>query len=327
MRADRLLTLLLLLQSRGQMTAQQLAKELEVSERTIYRDIDALSSAGVPVYSERGAGGGFGLLDGYRTRLTGLTDKETRAFFMLSIPAPFVDLGVTQELKAALLKMSASLSDAQRHTGEFVRQRFMIDPSGWQRSVELVPHLSAIKEALWQDKKLQVTYRLPFETYVTRVIKPYGLVAKAGGWYVVFGRDDYDWTRTLQVSHIVSACVLDESFDRPTSFELGPYWSEWCAKNEQNRPVYNVTIRAAPELVRDLPRLFGGQVRKIVIEDARCRHADWEVLVLPFESFESARSCILGFGGSADVLDPQELRSSVIDFAAQVLDFYSDEMA
>lgn len=326
MRADRLLALLLLLQARGQMTAQQLAKELEVSERTIYRDIDALSSAGVPVYSERGAGGGFGLLDGYRTRLTGLTDKETRAFFMLSIPEPFLELGVTQELKGALLKMSASLSDVQRHTGEFVRQRFMIDPAGWARSAELVPHLSTIQQALWQDRKLQVTYRLPFDTYVTRAIKPYGLVSKTGAWYVVFGRDDCDWTRTLQVSNIVSACVLDDSFERPTDFDLGEYWSEWCAKNEQNRPVYNVTIRAAPELVRDLPRLFGGQVRNVVIEDAGGRHADWEVLILPFESFEAARSCVLGFGRSAEVLHPQELRSSVIDFAAQVLSFYSDKV-
>jgi predicted DNA-binding transcriptional regulator YafY len=327
MRADRLLTLLLLLQARGQMTAQQLATELEVSERTIYRDIDALSLAGVPVYSERGAGGGFGLLDGYRTRLTGLTDRETRAFFMLSVPEPFLELGVTQELKAALLKMSASLSDAQRHIGEFARQRFIIDQSGWERSAELVPHLSAIQDALWQNKKLQVTYRLPFETHVNRVIKPYGLVAKAGAWYVVFGRDDCDWTRTLPVSNLLSARALDESFERPTDFQLDLYWSEWSAKNEQNRPIYCVTIRAAPELVRDLPRLFGGQVRDIAIEDAGGRHADWEILMLPFESFESARSCVLGFGRSAEVLHPDELRLSVIDFAAQVLDFYSYKAA
>jgi predicted DNA-binding transcriptional regulator YafY len=166
MRADRLVSLLILLQTRGRMTARKLAEELEVSERTIYRDIEALSEAGVPVYAERGPGGGCALLESYRTNLTGLNDEETRALFMLStpasIPAPLVELGVSQELKSALLKLSAALPASQRQEEERARQRVHLDSVAWSRSEEPVPHLAMIHKAVWRDLRLLITFQVAF---------------------------------------------------------------------------------------------------------------------------------------------------------------------
>src|SRR5512147_2861952 len=153
MRADRLLSLLMLLQARGRMTAQELARELEVSERTIYRDINALSASGVPVYAESGPGGGCALLDSYRTNLTGLTADEARALFMLSIPAPLDQLGVGQELRAALLKLSAALPSSRRPDEERARQRIHIDSLAWFQGEDPVPHLHTLQQAVWQDRR------------------------------------------------------------------------------------------------------------------------------------------------------------------------------
>src|SRR5512147_1801731 len=194
MRADRLLSLLMLLQARGRMTAQELAQELEVSERTIYRDINALSASGVPIYAESGPGGGCALLDSYRTNLTGLTADEARALFMLSIPAPLDQLGVTQELKTALLKLSAALPEARRHDEARIRQRIHLDSLGWFQEAGAEPHLQTLYRAVWEDRKVAVTLRLEFgaflQTQIEQVIAPYGLVAKAGVWHIVAAVDD-----------------------------------------------------------------------------------------------------------------------------------------
>src|SRR5512139_384786 len=192
MRADRLLSLLMLLQARGRMTAQELAQELEVSERTIYRDINALSASGVPVYAESGPGGGCALLDSYRTNLTGLTADEARALFMLSIPAPLDQLGVTQELKAALLKLSAALPEARRHDEERVRQRVYLDSLNWFQAEEAAPYLQTLYRAVWDDRKVAITLRVQFDAFIDaqieQVIAPYGLVSKAGVWHIVAAR-------------------------------------------------------------------------------------------------------------------------------------------
>ena len=162
MRADRLLSILMLLQARGRLTAGELARELEVSERTIYRDVDALSASGVPIYGDRGPDGGYALLDSYRTSLTGLTEREVRALFMLSIPAPLADLGVDGELRTALHKLAAALPDARRGDEERVRRRIHLDAVWWSREHEPVPYLAAIHEAVWQDRRLSIRYRQAF---------------------------------------------------------------------------------------------------------------------------------------------------------------------
>ena len=185
MRADRLLSILMILQARGRVTARELAQELEVSERTIYRDIDALSAAGVPVYGEPGRDGGYALLDRYRTDLTGLTEGEVHALFMLSIPAPLADLGISQELKAALLKLSAALPEARRRDHEWMRQRVHLDSTWWNHGEEPVPPLRTIQQAVWEDRRLYLTYRPLFALEMEQLVDPYGLVAKAGTWHLV----------------------------------------------------------------------------------------------------------------------------------------------
>ncbi len=321
MRADRLLSILLLLQARGRMTAQELAEDLEVSVRTIYRDMDALSAAGVPVYGERGPGGGCALLDSYRTTLTGLTQDEVRALFMLSIPAPLAELGVDQELKAALLKLSAALPTTRRPDEERARQRIHLDSEGWFETREAVPHLQTIHRALWQDRRLHLTYHLPFETQAEWLVEPYGLVAKADLWYLVCARDGH--IRVYRVSQVLDARLLDETFVRPADFDLVAFWQAWCAKIEENRPYYPVRVRVSPELAPWLSQLFGKPIGK---EAAQTRASDaegWIPLTLPFETLEDARRRILSLGGAVEVLEPPALRNSVLDFATQIVGLYT----
>lgn len=321
MRADRLLSLLMLLQARGRMTARKLAEELEVSERTIYRDIDALSAAGVPVYGESGPEGGYALLDSYRTNLTGLTEGEVRALFMLSIPEPLTKLGVSQELKAALRKLSAALPDAHRHDEERVRQRFHLDSIWWHQVEESVPHLQTIYQAVWQARKLYQTYRLPFAIEVEQVVDPYGLVAKAGVWYLVYAVSGC--IRTHRVSALFDVRMLEESFERPADFDLAAFWKEWCAEREESRSYYTVAVRVAPDFLPELPRYFGSRIRTKIAQAGPSEAEGWITLELSFESLEAARDRILGFGRGVEVLEPQALRRSVLDFASQIVALYT----
>ncbi len=321
MRADRLLSMLMLLQVRGQMTARELARELEVSERTIYRDVDALSAAGVPVYGEPGPEGGYALLDSYRTTLTGLTAGEARALFMLSIPEPLADLGVRQELRGALLKLSAALPDARRRDEERVRQRFHLDSTWWRQGQEQVPHLQPIHQAVWQDRKLHVTYRPPFATEIERLVAPYGLVAKAGVWYLVCARNG--GLRAHRVSDLLDVRVSDKSFERPGDFDLVAFWEEWCTEHEAFLADYTATVRVAPSFIPELPRYFGNHIHTKI---ARARPPDGKGRIrldLSFESFEAARERILGFGRGVEVLEPQALRRSVLDYAEQIVALYT----
>jgi predicted DNA-binding transcriptional regulator YafY len=325
-RADRLLSMLMLLQTRGQLTAEQLAAELEVSVRTIYRDLDALSAARVPVYAERGPGGGCALLEDYRTTLTGLTPDEVRALFMLSIPAPLAELGVSGELKAALLKLSASLPAARRGDEAQARQRFHLDAAGWSETAEPVPHLRTLHQAVWQDRRLHLTYRLPFDAQAMWVVDPYGLVAKASTWHLVCCRDGH--LRVLRVSRVVDARLGDETFARPPDFDLAAFWRAWCASVEDNRQSYCVTVRVAPRFVPWLPYYFGESIRAEIERagpgDAGHRDAEgWIALTLPFETLEEARDRLLSFGGAVEVLAPRGLRASVADYAAQTVALYA----
>jgi predicted DNA-binding transcriptional regulator YafY len=310
----------MLLQTRGQMTAQQLADELEVSERTIYRDIDALCASGVPVYADHGPGGGYALLDSYRTNLTGLTREEVRALFMLSTPAPLKDLGLSQELKAALLKLAAALPAARRDDEERVRQRVHLDPVGWFQQEAPVPHLQTIQKAVWDDHVLHLTYRLPFNTQVERPVHPYGLVAKAGAWYLVGARDRH--ILVYRVSSVLDARVSKETFERPADFDLSAFWQAYCVKYENNRPTYPATVRAAPDLLPLLKYRFGDSIQEMITQGGRPDAEGWIELTLPFETLEDARECVLGYGRAIKVLEPKALRDSVIDFASQIHKLY-----
>jgi predicted DNA-binding transcriptional regulator YafY len=321
MRADRLLALLMLLQTRGSLTASQLASELEVSERTIYRDLTALSAAGVPVYAERGPGGGCRLIEDYRTNLTGLTADEVRALFTLSIPAALDQLGMGQELRAALLKLSASLPDSRRGDERQVRQRLHLDTRPWSRADEPVPHLNRVQQALWQDHWLKVAYRSEFGTHIDQTVAPYGLVAKGNTWYLVARYRDH--LRVIRVARLEETILLDETFPRPDDFDLSAFWDDWCTRYEQNLPSYLVRVRLNPDLIRFLPRFFGDQAPAIWSRLEPPDETGWQAVDLHFETFEEARSRLLGMGSAVEVLDPLPLRESVVDFAQQITLLYS----
>ncbi len=319
MRADRLLSLLMLLETRGKMTARQLARELEVSERTIYRDILALNTAGVPIYTEDGPGGGISLVESYTTDLTGLNAEEVRALAMLNIPEPLVKLGVGRELKAAMLKLSAALPSASRENETRARQRIHLDASWWFEPEEPVPHLHTIQQALFQEHRLHLTWR-EFRTSVEQTLNPYGLVAKSNTWYLVAGQKDS--LRVLRVSKIIEAQMLQGTFEYPQDFNLPAFWKHWCEDFKKNRPIFSVTARVSPELIEHLPRIFGEHTGEIIAHAGPPDETGHVILTLPFESFEVARARLLGLGRAVEVLEPLSLRMSVIDFARQIIALY-----
>ena len=210
MRASRLVNLLLLLQARGGLTAAELASELEVSVRTIHRDVEELSAAGVPIFAERGPHGGIRLVDGYRTRLTGMTADEAEALFLAGLPGPAAQLGLGTVVAAAQLKVMAALPPELRSRATRIVERFHLDVAGWFQADEPVPHLATLSSAVWDGRIVAITYeRGPGG--VERRIGPLGLVLKGGVWYVVGAIDGQ--IRTYRGSRILSATVLDERVD------------------------------------------------------------------------------------------------------------------
>ena len=322
MRADRLISILMLLQARGRLTAAELAKELEVSERTIYRDIDALSYAGVPVYGEVGREGGYALLDSYRTSLTGLTEGETRALLMLNIPAPLKDLGLGQDLHSGLLKLSASITNLHKDEEERIRRRFFLDSIWWRQGGDSIPHLHTIYTALKNDRCLILKYQpeAMVPVVLEAVVQPYGLVAKAGVWYLVFSRNEK--VRVRRVAHLLAAEVSDQVFDYPVDFDLETFWKSWCAERERRFKEYRVEVRISPEMIPYLPMVFGERVQSQQTESNEPDSHGWISLELSFDSLESARSRLLGLGGSVEVLRPVALRKSLADYARQIVDLY-----
>ena len=324
MRADRLLALTMLLQTRNGMTARELADELEVSERTIYRDLTALSTAGIPVYTERGPGGGCFLLDEFRTDLTGLTTDEARALFMLSIPAALYELGVSSELKTALLKLSAALPESRRTDETYTRQRIHLDSSPWFHQVdEALPHLQTIHQALWNERKLHLASLGFFQVELEQELDPFGLVAKANDWYLVGGRED--GMRVVRVAEITSAEILEATFTRPPDFDLAAFWKEWCRKTEALRPQFHVSARLATEAQEFLPFFTANSTVDIQVPVQASSADGWMNINLVFETFETARAWLLNLGGAIEVLEPQALRLAMKDYAEQITARYLED--
>lgn len=320
MRADRLLSILMLLQDRGRLTAQELGEELEVSERTIYRDMVSLSAAGVPVYAERGPGGGCSLVESYRTNLTGLTRDEVRALFMLSVPAPLAELGVDEDLKAALLKLSVALPEVFRQDGRIAQKRIHLDSSVWFQEEQHIPHLRTIQQALWDDRRITLTYRLAFDAQVEHIVEPYGLVAKSNVWYLVFSRDGIIFV--LKLVDVLNAKLGDENFVFPSDFDLVKFWTNWCTDHENSRPQFAVHVRMKPELLQML-KYFQDSIIQDEHEGLIPNGDGWYSLILQFENFEAARVRLLDFGGAVEVLEPGALRRSIQDYAHQIQMVYN----
>jgi predicted DNA-binding transcriptional regulator YafY len=293
---------------------------MEVSQRTIYRDLTALSSAGVPVYTERGPGGGITLLEEYRTTLTGLTPDEARALFMMSIPAPLAQLGVARQLKAAMLKLSASLPDSRRQEEERARQRIHLDSSAWFQSDEPVPFLATVQQAVWQDRWLHIKYRVNINVEVEQDVCPYGLVAKTNVWHLVYGRKEA--IRVIPVASIVEALMLPQDFTRPDEFDLATYWEDYCSDYELDRASFLVRLRVSPEIQADLHLIFGKEAQEAAAHATAKDALGWITIELLFDSFATARTRLLGLGRAVEVLEPGPLRKSLLDYAQQIVSVY-----
>ena len=318
MRADRLISLLLLLQTRGQMTAQDLAKRLEVSTRTIYRDLDALSGAGVPVYAERGPQGGCALMESYRTNLTGLKEDEVQALFMLTVPGLLAELGADRASEAALLKVTAALPKPFQQTAAQVRRRIYLDAAAWFQPPEKTPHLSTVQDALWQQRRLRITYRRADGTWIKQLVDPYGLVAKAGIWYMVA----YVHRRRLQsyrIARIEKSAITDSHFDLPDDFDLATFWSEWVQSFEQSLEKYSVTLRVWPQGIQPLVELFGDHVHRLIANAETNHDEGFSTLEFFFQSEEAACRQLMGLGTAIEIVRPAELRLAIVHRARKLL--------
>jgi predicted DNA-binding transcriptional regulator YafY len=307
MRASRLLSLLLLLQTRGRMTAKQLADELEVSVRTVYRDAEALSAAGVPLYGDAGHAGGYQLLGGYRTRLTGLTAAEAEALFLSGLPGPAAELGLGSVLAAATLKLRAALPASLREHADRLTERFYLDAPGWYRRPEDVPQLPVVASAVWDRQVIQVTYRRWKEpTEVTRRLEPHGLVLKAGTWYVVARSDGV--MRTYRVDQIVTVTGCGGNFAAEPGFELARYWRSYLA--EFHRQLYTgyAVIRLSAEGVRRMRHVLSTAAVTAVEATGAADADDWVRARVPIESADQALGDFLRLGADIEILEPAELR-------------------
>jgi predicted DNA-binding transcriptional regulator YafY len=317
MRADRLLSILLLLQVHRRQTARELAHRLEVSERTIHRDMEALSAAGFPVFAERGSGGGWMLVEGYKTNLTGLNKDEIQALFLTKPLRVLADLGLDKASDAAMIKLSAALPSVQRDNAEHARQRIHIDSTGWHRSDEAVRLLPVLQQAVWQERKLRFTYERSGCDPVERLSDPLGLVAKGSVWYLVAIVDGD--LRSYRVSRILQAELIDEPSVRPRGFDLAEYWEQSAVNFKAQLPRYQATMRAHPDVY---PRLgFGGRFARIESSEQPDSNG-WVTVALRFDIEEMAIEYALSFGSKIEVVEPDSLRQKVIDAAKGVIAFY-----
>ncbi|MEV5966700.1 WYL domain-containing protein [Kribbella sp. NPDC051952] len=325
MRAERLLRLLLHLQTRGQSTVDQLAVALEVSPRTVQRDLDALSLAGVPVYSIRGRGGGWALLPDYRSRLTGLTPSEVMSVFVGATAHVLADLGLDASSDQAVAKLIASLPEGTRREAEFARQRLLIDHAGWDDRREVPRWLDLCREAVWKERRLTITYAdnpAPFP------VAPLGLVAKSRTWYLVANRpanlsglgrrdpgtDDRPAVdsrgptvlRTYRLGRLTSATLTDDPFTRPADFDLATYWANSQREFRESRPSYPIVLRVRDHAIRR----FRPTAPMLPTEDP-----DWWIIHTDLENPHEACAAVLAQAGNAQVLSPPELTTLVAEAA------------
>ncbi len=322
MRASRLVSVLLLLQARGQLTAGELAAELEVSERTIHRDVEALSASGVPIYAERGSHGGIRLVDGYRTRLTGMTGEEAEALFLAGIPGPAAELGLSTVVAGAQLKVLASLPPELRARASRLVERFHLDAGDWFRRTQPVPYLGALSDAVWSATRIAIDYDRG-EGPTRRLLEPLGLVLKAGTWYVIAAVDGQ--IRTYRVSRVVGAQPTEERFDRPESFDLARYWAEAAEAYERDVARIGVTVRVRPDRLDVLRDAVGNATVEAAEYLSDPDPEGWLRLRVRLDWPDEAPLTLLRAGPWLEVLDPPEVRSRLAAAARAIADRYADD--
>lgn len=323
MRASRLLSILMMLQTRGRVTAEALAATFEVSVRTIYRDIDQLSAADVPVYADRGPGGGFQLLDGYRTRLTGLSSAEAETLFLAGLPGPAAELGLADVLMSAQLKLTAALPERARASARRIGARFHLDPIDWFRSADAARLLPAIAQAVWSEACIDIRYRSDAGS-VARRLKPLGLVLKAGIWYVVaqVGAQVGEQTRTYRVANILDLAVTDERFERPRDFDLVRFWTASARAYEVGLYRGKAMLRVSPSGLPKLEQL-GAAVQQAARDTVGAAEAGgWVQVIIPIESIDQAAADLLRLGTDVEVLKPAALRRRLVKAAREIVRLY-----
>ncbi|TDD67248.1 YafY family transcriptional regulator [Actinomadura darangshiensis] len=323
MRAARLISAVLLLQSRETMTAGELARELEVSERTVYRDMEALSAAGVPVYADQGRGGGYRLVGGYRTRLTGLTREEAEALFLSGLPGPAGDMGRAGALAAAELKVLAALPASLRDAPARAGRRFHLDAPGWFGETGPPALLRDLARAVWEDETVELRYRRK-DSEVARTAEPYGLVLKSGVWYLVArvgGRP-----RTYRVDRVTAVRPTGEVFQRDEDFDLAAHWREQAAAFLRSMLREEATVRLSPAGMRALRYAVEPHAARQAAENAGEPDGRGRVVTtLPVESMAVAASELMRLGAEAEVLAPPELRERMAAGAARLAELYRPE--
>jgi predicted DNA-binding transcriptional regulator YafY len=321
MRASRLVNILLLLQSRGGMTASELGQELEVSVRTVYRDVEELSAAGVPIYAERGPLGGIRLVDGYRTRLTGMTADEAEALFLSGVSGPAAQLGLGTVVAAAQLKVMAALPPELRSRASRIVQRFHLDAAGWFQANEAVPHLATLSTGVWDGRNVAIRYDRGDEV-APRTLGPLGLVLKGGIWYVIATVDGQ--IRTYRASRVVDATLLDDPVERPADFDLAAFWAESSAAYERDAPTVVVDVRVREDQAWRINQVFG---RGTVAGGERVDEADHAGtlrLRLRLGYPNEVPGMLLAVGPNLEVIGPPDVREKLVMLATRIVDRYRD---
>jgi predicted DNA-binding transcriptional regulator YafY len=320
-RASRLVSMLLLLQTRGSMTAAALAEELEVSVRTVYRDMEALGAAGVPVYAEPGRNGGCRLVEGYRTRLTGLTEQEADALFLGGLPDAVGQLGLGTVLAAAQLKMLAALPPELRSRATRVRERFHLDAPAWFQLTDDVPCLAELAQAAWEDRRVRVTYQRG-DGHVTRLLDPMGLVLKGGVWYLVARHRGQ--LRTYRVSRITQLASTGERFERPDDFDLADHWADASLAFEESLLLVEVKARVRVGALSLLRRALEPAAARSALSVAPTPSTDgWFDVTIPGEMLDYLYIQLLQLGADIEVLEPADLRERMAHTGAALTALYS----
>lgn len=305
MRASRLLSIQMLLQTRGRMSARALAEALEVSIRTLHRDIDELSAAGVPVYAERGRAGGFQLLPGWKTSLTGLTASEAQAVFLSGLAGPAAELGLADDVERAQLKLLAALPAPWRDEAQRTSSRLHLDPIDWYRETEPLPQLQRVAAAVWEERQLAIRYESWRQT-ARRTVHPLGLVLKAGAWYLVAAIDQQP--RTYRVSNILEAELLDAPARRPPRFDLAACWRESVQRFESELYQGQAQVLATARGLKALAQLGSAVAQAVRAAPATRREDGRTRLSIPTESAEHAVGQLLRLAPEVELVAPPSLR-------------------
>jgi predicted DNA-binding transcriptional regulator YafY len=305
--------LILLLQTRGKMTAQALAQELDVSRRTILRDIDALSLSGIPVYSEGGHGGGIALDEQYRTTLTGLNTLEVQSLFVASNSHALRDVGLGDAAQSLVMKLLAALPRSQHSTVDHIRQRLMIDPMWWWHDATTPPFWDDLQRAVYEDRLIETTYENFDGEIAGRVLAPYSLICKSSLWYLLAERDGE--LRTYRVTRFHALRVLERSFTRRPDFDLPTYWQTILQNFVETYSEYRCVLRVEPNHMGFIKWLMPGRWELIAADDER----GWLTIRLMLDSDTMAKMVVFGLAGSAEVVEPGELREAVLAQAREMV--------